>query len=149
MSHVSQIVPRFRRERNAQTREMATVRDRGPARAHWLFRSTGGEPSCLCILEYEDGRYWVFDSPTGTYASGHADRGKWRLEEERYLARGYVREAEAKASGLIPSNWYGAPPDPEVLWQRKLRMRRALAILIVTLVVVLAWAFISGDSASP
>lgn len=118
--------------------------DRGSRRAHWLFKPANGEPSSLCILEYDDGDYWVFDSPTGTYAAGHADRGKWQLEEESYLAKGYVREAEAKASGLIPASWSRATPDPEALWQRKFRMRRAAALLglIVVLALVLTLVFI-------
>ena len=84
--------------------------DKGLPQAHWLFKPAKDEPSCLCIVEFEDGDYWVFDSPTGTYAAGHADRGKWRLVEENYLADGYVPEAQAKANGLIPS-WPAVPRD--------------------------------------
>ncbi len=116
--------------------------DKRAPRAHWLFRPVNGESSCLCILEYEDRDYWVFDSPTGTYAAGHADRGKWRLAEESYLAKGYVREAQAKASGLIPSSWCRAAPDPEALCQRKFQIRRTVALLVLIVVLVLAWAFV-------
>jgi hypothetical protein len=116
--------------------------DRAP-HAHWLFRPGDGDPSCVCILEYEDGDYWVIDSPTGTYASGHADRGKWRIEEERYLAQGYIREAQAKANGLIPSSWSRATPDPEAEWQRRFRRRRVAALLVLIVVLVVAWMFVS------
>jgi hypothetical protein len=102
-----------------------------------LFRPTEGEPSCLCIVEYEDGDYWVFDSPTGTYAAGHAERGKWRLEEQSYLAMGYVREVEAKATGLIPSSWSRATPDRDAMWQRTFRRRRAIGLLVLIVVLVL------------
>ena len=117
----------------------AAMARRGPPQAHWLFRPAEDEPSCLCILEYGDGDYWVFDSPTGNYAAGHADRGEWRLEEEHYLAKGYVREAQAKAIGLIPPWWSRATPDPEALWQRAFRRRRVVALLVLIAVLVLAW----------
>jgi hypothetical protein len=113
--------------------------DKGLPQAHWLFKPAKDEPSCLCIVEFEDGDYWVFDSPTGTYAAGHADRGKWRLVEENYLANGYVREAQAKANGLIPSSWSRSTPGPEPMWQRKFRRRRAVALLVLFVVFVLAW----------
>jgi hypothetical protein len=115
--------------------------DKGPPVAHWLFKSVNDELLCLCILEYDDGDYWVFDSPTGTYAAGHADRGKWRLVEETYLSRGYVREAQAKANGLIPLSWSRSIPDPDAKWQQGLR-RRVGAILVLIVVVVLAWVVI-------
>jgi hypothetical protein len=116
--------------------------DKGPPQAHWLFKSANDGLSCLCILEYGNGDYWVFDSPTGTYAAGHADRGKWRLVEESYLAGGYVREAQAKANGLIPPSWSRSIPDPDAKWRQKFRRRRVAAVLVLIVVLVLAWVIV-------
>jgi hypothetical protein len=112
-------------------REMASV----PPQAHWLFKPTAGEPACLCIVVYADGDYWVFGSPSGSYSAGHADKGRWRLVEEGYLREGYVREAEAKATGLIPSEWSRPTPDPEASWQRTFRRRRAVGLLVLVVVL--------------
>jgi hypothetical protein len=107
-----------------------------------LFKPGNPEPSSLCVLELPDGDYWVIDSPTGTYRAGHADRGKWRLVEQDYLARGYIREAEAKASGLIPSSWSRATPDPELSWQQRRRVWREVTLLVLLAVLIGMLAFV-------
>src|SRR5437870_48731 len=45
--------------------------------AYWLFKRVADSVKCLCILELANGDYWIIDSPTGTYMSGHADRWHW------------------------------------------------------------------------
>jgi hypothetical protein len=79
--------------------------------ANWLFKRVADSVKCLCILELANGDYWVVDSPTGTYMSGHADRWHWRLAEAEYLAQGYVREFEAKSRGFISPSWSRATPS--------------------------------------
>lgn len=107
--------------------------------AHWLFKRAADSVACLCILELANGDYWVIDSPTGTYMSGHKDRGHWRRAEAEYLAQGYVREPEAKSQGLIPPSWSRATPDPIALVGRRHRVRAMiLAVLVIAAVVVLA-----------
>lgn len=107
--------------------------------AHWLFKRGADNVACLCILELADGDYWVIDSPTGTYMSGHRDRGHWQLAEAEYLAQGYVRELEAKSQGLIPPSWNRARPDPIRLVARRHRLRALILVaLIITAVVALA-----------
>src|SRR5947209_20615902 len=45
--------------------------------AYWLFKRVADSVKRLCILELANGDYWIIDSPTGTYMSGHADRWHW------------------------------------------------------------------------
>jgi hypothetical protein len=107
-------------------------------RPHWLFKPDRRGPSCLCILELADGDYWVVDSPTGTYRAGHADRGKWEVAEEEYVAKGYVREEQAKAIGLIPRTWCHAVPNPEASARGRVVRVLALLILVAGLAALLA-----------
>lgn len=109
-------------------------------RPHWLFAPGDGEPSCLCILELPGGEYWVVDSPTGTYRSGHADRGKWRQAEQGYLAQGYIPEAAAKAQGLITGEWTRAVPSPEQGGRRRAMHAVGLLFVIAVLAAMLAVA---------
>jgi len=96
---------------------------------HWLFKAAGEGVSGLGIQVFADGDYLVMDSPTGTYLAGHADRGKWRLEYDRYVGQGYVSESEAKAAGLIPESWHGEPPPPG--WVRKRRTARVVGLAVL------------------
>jgi hypothetical protein len=107
--------------------------------AHWLFKRVADSVECLCVLELTNDDYWVVDSPTGTYMSGHADRGRWHQAEAEYLAQGYVREFEAKSRGLIPPSGSQATPDPTRLVARRHRVRATMiALLVITAVVILA-----------
>ncbi|PYM69922.1 MAG: hypothetical protein DME03_21705 [Candidatus Rokuibacteriota bacterium] len=106
--------------------------------AYWLFKRVADSVKCLCVLELANGDYWVIDSPTGTYMSGHADRWHWRLAEAEYLAQGYVREFEAKSRGLIPPSWSRATPDPTRLVARHRVRATILMLLIITAAVMLA-----------
>jgi hypothetical protein len=99
---------------------------------YWLFKATGKGLSCLGIQVVPDGDYLVIDSPTGTYLAGHADRGKWRLEHDRYVDHGYLPELEAKAAGLIPESWKRQPPAPP--WVRK---RRVVSVAGVAVLMIL------------
>jgi hypothetical protein len=96
---------------------------------HWLFKATGSGVFCLGIQVFADGDYRVIHSPTGTYLAGHADRGKWRLEHDRYVGQGYVPESEAKAAGLIPESWNKQPPPPP--WVRKKRIARVVGLAVL------------------
>src|SRR5262249_33861906 len=79
--------------------EMTAMGGTRPAQAHWLFKNPRGRLSCVCILEYEDGDYWVFDSPSGTYAARHTDRRTWPSLEDRYPAG---RRQMAWGEGEVP-----------------------------------------------
>ncbi|HET8645564.1 MAG TPA: hypothetical protein VFO85_08765 [Vicinamibacteria bacterium] len=100
---------------------------------HWLIKGTGDAVHCLCILELPNGEYWVVGSPTGTYLSGHADRGHWRRAEAEYLAQGYLREADAKAQGLVPPAWSGGVPDPKRLLYPPWRRARFVLLMVALL----------------
>jgi hypothetical protein len=50
----------------------------GP-QVHWLFKPTSGGFALFGIEVFPGGDYWVHESPTGTYAAGHGDKGKWRV----------------------------------------------------------------------
>jgi hypothetical protein len=108
---------------------------------HWLFKPSSGGFVHLGIEVLPDGDYWVYDSPTGTYAAGHGDKGKWRVVYEQYLAEGYVSEHEAKATGLVPPSWTRLAPSPP--WARRRRIGRVWATAIVLGLLatsaVLAW----------
>jgi hypothetical protein len=104
----------------------------------WLFKPTSRGLDCLGIEVFPDGDYWVYDSPTGTYAAGHADKGKWQLVYDQYVADGYVPEAAAKARGLVPPSWSRQPPRPP--WaaaRRAARMRLAVVFLVTGLAALL------------
>ena len=103
------------------------------SQTHWLFKATGSGLSCVGIQVFADGDYLVIDSPTGTYLAGHADRGKWRLEHDRYVGQGYVPELEAKAAGLIPESWNRQPPRPP--WERKRRVARIVGVAVLTILL--------------
>ena len=105
---------------------------------HWLFRPSGKNLSCLGIQVFPDGDYLVIDSPTGTYMAGHADRGRWRLEHDRYVAEGYIPELEAKAAGLVSESWSRQPPPPP--WVRKRHIARAVGVAVLTIALgILIW----------
>jgi hypothetical protein len=108
---------------------------------HWLFKPTPQGVSCLGIQVFPDGDYWVYDSPTGTYAAGHADRGRWRAVYERYVADGYVAERDAKATGLVAPSWTRQPPNPPWARQRRIARLRAAAVLVMLLATagILVW----------
>jgi hypothetical protein len=108
---------------------------------HWLFRGAGAaQPECMGIQVFSDGDYQVIDSPTGTYMGGHADRGKWRREYDRYLALGYVPEAEAKAAGLIPQSWSREAPSPP--WMARRAKGRLWLIATASIVIALLGALL-------
>jgi hypothetical protein len=109
---------------------------------HWLFKAMPRGVACLGIEVYPNGDYWVYDSPTGTYAAGHADKGKWRVVYDEYLADGYVPEAVAKASGLVPVSWSRQPPRPPWAAARRIaRLRLAVLVLLALLGTLLAIAW--------
>jgi hypothetical protein len=106
---------------------------------HWLFKAIPQGFTCLGIQVFPGGDYWVFDSPTGTYAAGHADKGKWRAVYEQYLADGYVSERDAKAVGLVPPSWTRQPPSPP--WARRTRVaRRWGAFVLLMMLAILGMA---------
>jgi hypothetical protein len=106
------------------------------ARTHWYFKPLAGSLSCLGIMERANGDYCVIDSPSGTYLSGHADRGLWREAEERYLAEGYLPEAEAKTRGLIPASWNRATPDLQGSRRGHLLRNAILGVIVVALTLL-------------
>ena len=108
---------------------------------HWLFKPTSGGFTRLGIEVFPGGDYWVYDSPTGTYAAGHRDKGKWRAVYEEYLAEGYVPEREAKAMGLVPESWAEQPPRPPWAGKtQKARLRLAASLLLLLATAgMLAW----------
>jgi hypothetical protein len=114
----------------------------GTPQVHWLFKTTPGGLACLGIEVLPGGDYWVYDSPTGTYAAGHAEKGKWREVYDQYLADGYVPEAVAKAHGLVPVSWSRQPPRPPWAAARRItRLRLAGLALLALLGTVLAIAW--------
>jgi hypothetical protein len=105
---------------------------------HWLFKSTPRGVACLGIEVYPDGDYWVYDSPTGTYTAGHADKGKWHAVYDQYVADGYVPEAAAKLAGWVPQSWSRQPPRPPWAWARHLARARLAAILVTIIAAIIA-----------
>jgi hypothetical protein len=114
-----------------------TVGENDAPQAHWFFKSEAKGVTSLCVLVLADGDFWVVDSPTGTYLSGHAERGKWRAAAAQYLAEGYVAESQAREQGLISASWSRPAPDPASLRPRAITHTTVILVLIIVALVVL------------
>lgn len=68
---------------------------------HWLFKPMPDGVACLGIEIFPDGDYWVYDSPSGTYAAGHADKGKWRKVADSAQRRARRRFALWLSTALL------------------------------------------------